>query len=129
VILGVGGGLLVYHAGLHPECLRPGGHGVSRRRHHLLAAAEHVHDVHPLADLLHQRVGFFAEDRLVEVRVDGEDPEAEVLEGPRYRVARPVRAVGEPDDRHGARPFEKGPYLLYARVLVQIDSSPDAVLD
>src|SRR5215211_2468242 len=114
----VGRRLLVYDTGLHPQDLRPGRHRVPRRRHDLFAAPEHVDDVHGFGYLFDGRVRFFAKDRPAEVGVDGEDPEPEVLEGSRYRMARPVRPVREPDDGYGARAREQVPYVLRARVLV-----------
>src|SRR5215204_4151117 len=59
---GVGRRLLVYDAGLHPQDLGPGRHCVPRGRHDLLAAAEHVDDVHCFWYLLDGGVRFFAED-------------------------------------------------------------------
>src|SRR5215208_3980825 len=118
VLPGVGRRLLVYDAGLHPQDLRSGRHRVPRRRHDLFAAPEHVDDVHGFGYLFDGRVRFLAKDRPAEVGVDGEDPEPEVLEGSRYRMARPVRPVREPDDGYGARAREQVPYVLRARVLV-----------
>src|SRR5919107_770414 len=118
MLSGVGGRLLVYDAGLHPQDLRPRRHGVPRGGHYLLAAAEHVDDVHHFRHLLDGGVRCFAENRPAQVGVYGEDPEPEVPEGPRYRVAGTVRPVREPDDRDGTRAREQVFYLLCPGILV-----------
>src|SRR5829696_4631140 len=118
VLSGVGRRLLVYYAGLHPQGLRPRLHGVLSDGHNFLASAEHVHDVYGFGHLFERGVRFLAEDWPAQVGVDGEDPEPEVLEGPRYGVAGAVRSVREPDDRDGARACEQGPYLLRAGIFV-----------
>ena len=79
VLPGVGRGRLVNDARLHPDDPRPGGHGVPGDRHHLLAPAEDVNDVHGMPYLLDRPEGLLAEDRAPQVGVDGVDPEPEPL--------------------------------------------------
>jgi hypothetical protein len=118
VLARVGGGLFVYDARLHPEHLRSGGHGVLGNRKDRLAPAEHVHDVHIFRDLRHPRIRLLAEHRAFEVRVDGEDPVAEALEGAGDGMAGTVRPVREADDRDGSGLREEVTDLFWLRVPV-----------
>src|SRR5215210_1715830 len=118
VLFGVACGLFVDHARLHPQDLRPGGDGILCGRHDLLAAAEHVHDVHLLRYVLDGGVGLLAQDRSGKVRVDREDPVPRVLHGSGYSLARAIWVVREPDDRDVACPFEDVFDLFTARILV-----------
>src|SRR3712207_6430401 len=93
VLLGVSRGLRVDHTRLHPQDLRPGGDGILRGRHHLLAPAEDVYDVYGFRYLPDGGVRFLAQDRPGEVRVYREDPVPGPLDGARDGVARAEGAV------------------------------------
>src|SRR5215217_4621628 len=120
VLFSVGGGLFVDHAGLHPQYLGAGGHGVFGHRHDLPATSEHVNYVHRRGDDLDRLVRLFAKHRTTEIRVDGEDLEPEALQCSGDRVASAVRSVRKSDDSHGARALQKISYLSKVRVCVHL---------
>src|SRR5829696_3785019 len=120
VLFSVGGGLFVDHAGLQPQYLGAGGHGVFGHRHDLPATPEHVDYVHRRGDMLDRLVRLFAKYRTTEIRVDGEDLESEALQCAGDRVAGAVGPVRKSDNSHGARALQEISYLSTVRVCVQV---------
>src|SRR5215204_2141454 len=120
VLFSVGGGLFVDHAGLQPQYLGAGGHGVFGHRHDLPATPEHVDYVHRRGDMLYRLVRLFAKYRTTEIRVDGVDLEPEALQCAGDRVAGAGGPVGKSDDSYGARTLQKVSYLSKVRVCAHV---------
>src|SRR5919202_641846 len=102
VLLSVFSGILVDYARLQPQDLGPRGHGVTGDRHDLLAATEHVHNIYALPYLLDGGVRLLTENGALKVGVDREDLIPEPLQSTGDGIARSVRLLGEPHDRHVA---------------------------
>src|SRR5215218_5804047 len=120
MLFSVGGGLFVDHAGLHPQYLGAGGHGVFGHRHDLPATPEHVDYVHRRGDMLDRLVRLFAKYRTTEIRVDGVDLEPEALQCAGDRMAGAGGPVRKSDDSYGARALQKISYLSKVRVCVHV---------
>ena len=88
-------GLRVDHTFLHPYAARADANRGFDDLWNELRAAEHVHDIDVLGNILQARIGFFAQDfRLL--RVYGNDAVARRLQVFSNAVARPVATARKP---------------------------------